>query len=62
MFDAASLRRQVGQHAKEINSLKQGSTDYKPLRERMGYTRLEIDAGVLVGILVAVAVKTTLTA
>lgn len=57
MLDANSLRRQVGRHAVAINRLAVASTDHQPLRERMGHTRIEIAAGVLVGILVAAAMS-----
>lgn len=53
MLDANSLRLQVGRHAAAINSLARESFVHRPLRERMGHTRIEIAAGILVGILVA---------
>ncbi|WP_040727938.1 divergent PAP2 family protein [Thiomicrorhabdus sp. Kp2] len=54
LLDANSLRQQVGKQAKAINQLNQSSDKIeKPLRERMGHTRLEILAGVFVGALVA---------
>lgn len=52
LLDANSLRQQVGKHAKAINLL-QTDTEAKPLRERIGHTRIEILAGVIVGGLVA---------
>lgn len=57
ILDASSLRRQVGKHAVAINKLASESSDHQALRERMGHTRLEIAAGVVVGIAVAVAVN-----
>lgn len=56
MLDANSLRRQVGKHAQAINKLAAGDTGHRILRERMGHTRLEIIAGIVVGIAVAVGV------
>ncbi len=56
MLDASSLRRQVGKHAVAINRLASRDTNHQPLRERMGHSRLEIAAGVVVGILVAAGV------
>jgi acid phosphatase family membrane protein YuiD len=56
MLDANSLRRQVGKHASLINALASHDANHVPLRERMGHTRAEIGAGILVGIGVAVAV------
>ena len=52
MLDANSLRRHVGRHAEAINRLNARSNDM-PLRERMGHTRIEIAAGIVVGILTA---------
>lgn len=57
ILDAASLRRQVGRHATAINLLNSGNVAHVVLRERMGHTRIEIAAGVIVGIAVAVAVS-----
>lgn len=50
VLDASSLRKQVGKHATAINLLNQKANlnDFI-LRERMGHTRIEILAGVLVG-------------
>lgn len=56
MLDASSLRRQVGKHAQAINALVANSPERPPLRERMGHTRLEIAAGIVVGIAVAATV------
>ena len=49
ILDANSLRQQVGRHAQTINMLNKNKGE-KPLRERMGHTRLEIMAGVVTGI------------
>lgn len=57
MLDANSLRRQVGKHAEVINQLAAGKIDHPALRERMGHSRLEIAAGIAVGIAVASAVN-----
>lgn len=59
MLDASSLRRQVGKHAVVINRLAAPSKTYEKLRERMGHTRIEIVAGILVGVLVALAVHSS---
>jgi hypothetical protein len=59
ILDAASLRRQVGQHATAINKLAAGASDHQTLREQMGHTRLEIAAGTIVGIVVATTVNMT---
>ena len=55
VLDASSLRGQVGKHAAMINKLIIESKEQSPLRERMGHTRLEIFAGILVGMAVAFA-------
>ena len=60
MLDANNLRQQVGKHAVAINKLATGVADHQALRERMGHTRLEIAAGIAVGIAVAAAVNVML--
>lgn len=60
ILDANSLRRQVGKQAETINKLAAEALDHQPLRERMGHTRLEIAAGIAVGIVVAAAADTFL--
>jgi len=57
MLDANSLRRQIGKHAEAINTLTASGKNRRPLRERMGHTRIEIAAGILVGVAVALAVQ-----
>ncbi len=57
MLDANSLRRQVGKHAAAINQLAERGKDMQLLRERMGHSRVEIAAGVLVGAVVAAVVN-----
>jgi len=59
ILDANSLRRQVGKHAAVINKLAIAMPDHQALRERMGHTRIEIVAGILVGIAVATVVALT---
>lgn len=56
ILDAHSLRRQVGRHAVIINQLVSANSGQATLRERMGHTRLEIAAGILVGTLTAALV------
>ncbi|MGZ0020257.1 divergent PAP2 family protein [Nitrosomonas sp. wSCUT-2] len=56
ILDANSLRRQVGKHAVVINKLAIAMPDHQTLRERMGHTRIEIVAGVLVGTAVAAVI------
>ncbi len=57
MFDAYTLRRQVGRHAVAINKLAAQDSQHQALRERMGHTRLEIAAGMVLGIAVAAGVN-----
>lgn len=54
MLDANSLRRQVGRQAAAINRLSEKDASHIVLRERMGHTRTEIAAGIVVGIVVAI--------
>jgi acid phosphatase family membrane protein YuiD len=49
IIDANGLRRQIGKQAQAINQLN-ANTSATPLRERMGHTRAEIAAGIVVGI------------
>ena len=55
ILDANSLRGQIGKQATVINRLNQESSA-KTLRERIGHSRAEIIAGLVFGVLVAVAV------
>lgn len=52
VLDANGLRRQVGKQAAALNSL----AGDRVLRERMGHSRFEILAGIVVGIAVGAAV------
>ncbi|CAN7671783.1 MULTISPECIES: divergent PAP2 family protein [Variovorax] len=56
VLDAASLRRQVGKHAALLNKLHPPSLESMLLRERMGHSLVEIGAGILVGIAVAILI------
>lgn len=53
ILDANSLRQQVGKQAAAINKLGQIANHKISLRERMGHSRIEIAAGIVVGIIVA---------
>lgn len=57
ILDAGSLRRQVGRHAAAINKLVGETPQRQILRERVGHTRWEILAGVIVGIFIALVVN-----
>lgn len=57
ILDASSLRQQIGKHAATINQLTAGNAEHQVLRERMGHTQLEIAAGIVIGIVVAMIVK-----
>lgn len=61
ILDANSLRRQIGKHAVLINKLMVDTLDNQQLRERMGHTRVEIVAGIIVGIAVAAAINVVLS-
>ncbi|MDR6425664.1 acid phosphatase family membrane protein YuiD [Variovorax paradoxus] len=60
VLDAASLRGQVGKHAALLNKLHPSSLESTLLRERMGHSRVEIGAGILVGIAVAILITSLL--
>jgi uncharacterized protein len=60
MLDASSLRMQLGKHVVAINFLAASIETHETLREGMGHTRVEIAAGILVGIGVAAAVRVAL--
>ena len=60
MFDAASVRRAAGHQARVLNLMiqelfKQHKLRHTHLKELLGHTRKEVFAGMLVGIIVAVA-------
>lgn len=60
VLDANSLRQQIGKHATAINKLAADTAGHQVLRERMGHTRWEIAAGIVLGIGVAAIVNATL--
>ena len=64
MLDANSLRKQVGKQAELINRLSVSTrlTNHVPLRERMGHSKMEIIAGILVGIAIAALIHFILPA
>lgn len=55
LLDANSLRRQVGLHAVEINKVNSLNAE-TGLRERIGHTKVELSAGVIIGLLVSYVV------
>jgi acid phosphatase family membrane protein YuiD len=58
MLDASSLRRQIGKQAAVLNKLGVAvKFEQPPLRERMGHTAVEILAGIITGVCVALAVN-----
>ena len=52
ILDATSLRKQIERHAIEINKMILFSSPQTLLRESMGHTRLEVLAGIILGVLV----------
>lgn len=52
LLDAASLRKQIGRHAKAINQIK-AKVNEDSLRESIGHKPIEILAGLIVGSSVA---------
>lgn len=61
VLDASSLRKHVGYHAYRINVLDVKGVFDKPLRERMGHSKLEIAAGLIAGSFSAWLTKEILT-
>ena len=57
ILDAHSLRRQIGRQAEILNRLNSEVTNDERLRERLGHSRIEIAAGIVVGITVALVVQ-----
>jgi len=63
MFDAQSVRRAAGQQARILNKIvaelfKEHHLSKQKLAELLGHTRLEVLAGTLLGIAIAIAVHT----
>jgi acid phosphatase family membrane protein YuiD len=56
MLDASSLRKQVGKQAEAINKLREHTKNQSPLRERIGHTFIELIAGLVTGVFVAIAI------
>ena len=57
MFDAQSVRKSVGMQAKILNQIRDEIFEkkefhFEKLKELLGHTRLEVFAGMLVGITV----------
>ena len=62
MYDAAGVRRAAGHQAAAINMLFKSFEDQgvkldKKLKELLGHTPVEVAAGAILGVLVAIAVK-----
>lgn len=60
MYDASGVRRAAGQHARILNELIKGNNDAqtngKLLKELLGHSPVEVFAGAVLGILVAILV------
>ena len=60
MYDAAGVRRSAGQHARILNKIasewEQGDFSHteKNLKELLGHTPIEVVAGAILGIMIAV--------
>ena len=57
MLDAASLRKQVGKQAAALNRVSKAVNLSGVLRERVGHTLVEIVAGIVVGVAVALVIS-----
>lgn len=49
-IDATGLRIAVGQQAAVLNTMHAQDSEYQPMREKMGHTRIEIIGGLVVGL------------
>lgn len=59
MYDATGVRRAAGKNAKAINTIMQKDNELKNkvmLKESLGHTPLEVVAGALLGILIAMII------
>lgn len=60
MYDAAGVRRAAGQHARLLNEMvaEWGKGDFvlaeKKMKELLGHTPIEVCAGALLGLMIAV--------
>jgi acid phosphatase family membrane protein YuiD len=62
MFDAQGVRRATGRQARILNKITediywQGKIDEEKLRELIGHTPVEVIAGFLLGIVIALAAR-----
>jgi acid phosphatase family membrane protein YuiD len=64
MYDAIGIRREAGKHADLLNELlvisviKDSYTQREKLKELLGHTPIEVFAGALIGLLMAVVINT----
>ena len=60
MYDATGVRRQAGEHAKQLNKINRDNDDDNDsfedelLKEKLGHTPLEVLGGSLLGIIVSI--------
>lgn len=64
MFDASTVRRATGQQARLLNQIveelfKEHHLSEQKLKELLGHTRMEVVAGFLVGVVVAITLNLT---
>jgi len=57
ILDASSLRKQIGKHAQVINQLENYRGE--ELRERIGHSKVEIFAGIILGIITGFIIGNT---
>ncbi len=57
MMDAWGLRRKIGRQAAAINQLLAHRPDFKPLPERMGHSKIEVLAGLVLGMWTAIGLS-----
>ena len=58
MYDATGVRRQAGEHAKQLNKLNRDNDndnfEDELLKEKLGHTPLEVMGGMLLGVIIAI--------
>ena len=66
MYDAAGVRRETGKQAKVLNAmLRDNPFEWKDevldqkLKELVGHTPLQVTAGAILGIIIAILLRTT---
>jgi acid phosphatase family membrane protein YuiD len=57
MMDAWGLRRKIGRHAAGLNRLMADKPDWKPLPETVGHSKIQVLAGLVLGMWTAIGLS-----